>query len=107
MTTSPGPGRPPTGGEEGPAAAGGARSREHAPWALTTHDLAWGALVAVLSVGMFVVTPLLAVLRRMGVIDWPMGWVFLPAILCVLAVFLHGVSELVRSLMQGHHRRDD
>jgi hypothetical protein len=70
----------------------------HAPWALTSHDLFWGVVVAVLSVGMFVVTPALAVLRKLDLVDVGWGWIFLPVILCVAAVFLHGVSELIRSL---------
>lgn len=75
--------------------------RPHAPWALTPQDMAWGAAVMLLSVGMFVVTPSLAVLRRLGFIELGLGWIFLPAALCVLAVFLHGVAHLIQELRRG------
>jgi hypothetical protein len=72
-----------------------------APWALSRHDILWGAVVILLSAGMFVVTPGLAVLRKAGVIDVDLIWVFLPGIACVAAVFLHGAWELVRGLRGG------
>lgn len=78
-----------------------AASHPYAPWALSSHDLAWGIAVAVLSVGMFVVTPTLIALRMTGVWELALGWVFLPAGLCVVAVFLHGAWELGRSLLRG------
>jgi putative effector of murein hydrolase LrgA (UPF0299 family) len=72
----------------------------YAPWALRTHDVLWGVAVAMLSVGMFIVTPGLAVLRKAGLIGMDWFWIFLPAIACVAAVFLHGFYELVRGLRE-------
>ena len=72
----------------------------YVPWVLSTHDLLWGTIVALLSAGMFGLTPTLAVLRKTGVVNLDWGWIFLPAILCVAAVMLHGVSELVRALLR-------
>lgn len=72
----------------------------YSPYALSRHDALWGAVVMVLSAAMFVVTPVLAVLRKLDVIAVAWGWVFLPAFLCVAAVFLHGIFELARTLLR-------
>jgi hypothetical protein len=76
------------------------RNTPHAPWALRRHDIIWGIAVAVLSVGMFLVTPGLALLRKAGVIKLDWFWIFLPAIACVASVFLHGVYELIRGVRE-------
>jgi hypothetical protein len=88
-------------GTDSRCGADDATASPYTPYALTPHDAAWGAVVILLSVGMFVVTPLLAVLRAVGVLPLDLGWVFLPAIMCVAAVFLHGCAELVRALARS------
>lgn len=77
----------------------------HTPYALAPHDAAWGLLTIVLSAAMFVLTPVLAVLRKLDVLSIGWGWVFLPAFLCVAVVMLHGVAELVRALRSGEQPR--
>jgi hypothetical protein len=37
-------------------------------------------------------------LRKLGVLGLDCAWIFLPAMLCEIAVFLHGISERGHSL---------